>query len=134
MPDGALRGDPGAKSERDDAAQALPLRAIEWSELTAKLSAARDLRELVRKDVGSRLGDGAGGKNFGFADAAAQFFGQNEEDERGVNPNALDARKASSGMYRNVTSALGNQPLDADQKVTDSRAIASCDPDDAKEE
>lgn len=97
-----------------DGAEAIPLRAIEWSELTARLSAARDLRQLLRGDVAAQSGSAA----LGFADAAAQFFRASEEicdemskgsdqqeikdDERCVNPNALGPRKSSSGTYQNM--------------------------------
>lgn len=90
-----------------DVAQAQPLRSIEWSELAAKFTAARDLRVLLRKDTNAKLGidSGAGvaDGDVDFATAAASFFRANEEDERAVNQKGLEHRKTSSGMYPDVT-------------------------------
>jgi len=69
------------------------LRAIEWSELTARLNAARDLRHELRQD--SILIAGSSGARFG--DAAASFFKALGNGERPVNPNGLEACKASCG-------------------------------------
>lgn len=95
------------------ASEAMPLRAIEWGELTAMFNAARDLRQLIREDIGAK----SGSDELCFADAAAQFFRANEEDERGVNPNALEARKTSSGMFQNVTSEQSPMALLKDQEM-----------------
>ena len=67
------------------------LRALEWTEVTARLNAARDLRMLMQRD--SRLNIQATASSFG--DAAARYFQAIENDERVVNPDALEARKAS---------------------------------------
>ncbi|MEP0393239.1 MAG: hypothetical protein ABJ205_09465 [Erythrobacter sp.] len=99
----------------DDCAEATPLRTIEWSELTARLAAARDLRQLLREDAGSKL---SAGKQ-GFANAAAQFFRACEEDERGVNPNALEARKASSVRSHDASRGGSCEDLFADEKCSD---------------
>lgn len=96
-------------------AEALPLRTIEWSELTARLSAARDLRQLLREDADNKLRT----ENQGFANAAAQFFRACEEDERDVNPNALEARKTSSVTPHNVKSVGPAEDLFADEKCSD---------------
>ncbi|MGB3470650.1 MAG: hypothetical protein WBA51_07510 [Erythrobacter sp.] len=69
------------------------LRAIEWSELTARLNAARELRRELRED--SILIAGSSGARFG--DAAASFFKALGNGERPVNPNGLEACKASCG-------------------------------------
>ncbi len=69
------------------------LRAIEWSELTARLNAARDLRRELRNDA--MLCAGASGARFG--DAAASFFKALGTGERPVNPDSLEACKASCG-------------------------------------
>jgi hypothetical protein len=74
------------------------LRAIEWGELTARLNAARDLRQLMQRD----LRHGIDGVATSFGDAAARYFQALEEDERLVNPNALEARKGSGDMASGV--------------------------------
>jgi len=78
------------------------LRAIDWGELNARLGAARDLRELLRRDA--QLNIEANDASFG--DAAARYFAALESGERPVNPDDLEARKASRGI-------LGNSQGDA---------------------
>jgi hypothetical protein len=118
-------------SHTDDAiGEAIPLRAIEWSELTARLSAARDLRQLLREDAGERVG----ARKLGFAEAAAQFFRTNEDDERPVNPTALEACKASSGKYVNVMSGQKAGLSSEDDESTDGVATTRQEPGDAREE
>lgn len=75
-----------------------PLRTVQWTELTARLSAARDLRQLLREDMDRKLGT----ESLGFAAAAAQFFRASGEGERCVNPNGLEARKARAVSYDNI--------------------------------
>jgi len=86
------------KSGADGARESQALRALEWSELTARLSAARDLRLLLRRDAVRDNVDGASS----FADAAARYFRTRNDDEDnyepGVNPVALERCKGSSGM------------------------------------
>ena len=77
------------------------LRAIEWTELTARLNAARDLRRELRRDA--LLCAGSSGASFG--DAAESFFKGVGYSERPVNPDALEGRKALS---RNVFEREGN--------------------------
>ena len=72
------------------------LRAMEWSELTARLNAARDLRRVLRRD--SRVSIDAGASSFG--DAAATYFQTLGDSERLVNPVALEASKASCAIDR----------------------------------
>lgn len=67
------------------------LRAMEWSELTARLNAARDLRHVLRRDT--RVNINATASSFG--DAAATYFRSIGDSERLVNPVALGASKAS---------------------------------------
>ncbi|MEM7702490.1 MAG: hypothetical protein AAF251_11180 [Pseudomonadota bacterium] len=69
------------------------LRALAWSELTARLNAARELRRELRQEA--ILCAGASGATFG--DAAASFFKTFGEGQRPVNPEALEGCKASSG-------------------------------------
>jgi hypothetical protein len=88
------------KSGADGARESQALRALEWSELTARLSAARDLRLLLRRDAVRDNADGASS----FADAAARYFRTRNDDEGchepGVNPVALERCKGSPGMVR----------------------------------
>lgn len=70
------------------------LRAMEWSELTARLNAARDLRRVLRRD--SRVNIDATASSFG--DAAATYFQLLGESKRAVNPDALGGSKASCAM------------------------------------
>lgn len=109
---------------------ALPLRSIEWTELTARLTAARDLRQLLRDDLSAKSGDA----ELGFADAAAQFFRTNDEGERCVNPTALEARKASSGMYQNVKSKGHRDCYFANHDSADAASKEQAEPGDAREE
>lgn len=90
-----LRRPPAPKSaERFDARSLRragdALRAVEWSELTARLNAARDLRLLMRTESQTIIEDVAAS----FGDAAASYFALLEEDEPGVNPDALGHSKA----------------------------------------
>lgn len=67
------------------------LRAFQWTELTARLNAARDLRRVLRRD--SRRSIQSAQASFG--DAAASYFGSLSKDKQPVNPVALEAPKAS---------------------------------------
>lgn len=73
------------------------LRALEWSEITARLGAARDLRRLMRRD--SRLNIAGGAASFG--DAAATYFQWTGSCEPDVNLAALAQGKASNGRDQN---------------------------------
>ena len=119
-----------AASSENERVEALPLRTIEWSELTARLSAARDLRQLLREDIGA----GKGERELAFADAAAQFFRTGEDDERGVNLSALEGRKASSGMYQNVNGVSDENTSHANHDSADQFAMTRYEPGDAREE
>ena len=66
---------------------------IAWSELTARLNAARDLRHMLQRDA--RLNIEASSAT--FADAAARYFRTRDECEPDVNPVVLEARKGSAG-------------------------------------
>ena len=65
------------------------LRAFGWHELTARINAARDLREELAGDATLMTSS--------FADAAAGYFAVGEQSKRDVNPNALEAGKACDG-------------------------------------
>lgn len=61
------------------------LRAFGWSELTARIDAARDLRRVLRNDA---LVEATS-----FADAAGGYFVSEGNHKQRVNPNALEAGK-----------------------------------------
>ena len=63
------------------------LRAIGWAELAARINAANDLREVLRRDNTAFIAS--------FSDAAAGYFAAPEEEKRNVNPDALCDRKSS---------------------------------------
>jgi hypothetical protein len=71
------------------------LRAVEWSEITARLNAARDLRLLMRSESQGRIEAVAGS----FGDAAASYFAMIEDDEPAINHNASDCSKALDGKH-----------------------------------
>lgn len=91
MPAGAS---PAMSAERFDARSLRragdALRAVEWSELTARLNAARDLRLLMRNESQTSIEDVAAS----FGDAAASYFALIDDNEPGVNPDALGHSKA----------------------------------------
>ena len=70
------------------------LRAIEWSELTARLNAARELRRELRREAVQC----AGPSSESFGDAAASYFKTLGHGERDVNLEGLGGCKASCGM------------------------------------
>ncbi len=70
------------------------LRAVEWSEITARLNAARDLRLLLRSESQGRIDAVAAS----FGDAAARYFAMIEDNEPAINLDALDGSKALGGM------------------------------------
>lgn len=70
------------------------LRAVEWSELTARLNAARDFRLLLRTE--SRAPIEAAAASFG--DAAASYFALLDDNEPDINPDALGQSKGPGDM------------------------------------
>jgi hypothetical protein len=91
----AVSGAAGVRGESRPARRASDaLRAVEWSEITARLKAARDLRLLMRHESQGRIEAVAAS----FGDAAASYFAMIEDDERVVNPDALEASKAFGDM------------------------------------
>ena len=127
IPSSARASDRGAGQSA--VSEAIPLRAIEWSELTARFDAARDLRQLLREDMSAKFGS----KNHGFADAAARFFRANEEDERRVNPNALEARKTSSGKCQSVKSGRTDNNSSVNEVSAGTIVTPRCEQGDARE-
>jgi len=70
------------------------LRAVEWSELTARLNAARDLRLLLRTESQAPIEAVAAS----FGDAAASYFALLEQGEPHINPDALGQSKRPGAM------------------------------------
>jgi hypothetical protein len=66
---------------------------VAWSELTARLNAARDLRLLLRSESQALIEPEAAS----FGDAAASYFAMIEDNEPAINLDALDCSKASDG-------------------------------------
>ena len=69
------------------------LRAVEWSEITARLNAARDLRLLMRSESKGHIEIVAAS----FGDAAASYFAMIDEHEPAINHDALDCSKGGDG-------------------------------------
>ena len=63
------------------------LRRIDWSELTAQLNAARELRRVLRPNSSGCEGE--------FADAAARFLNGRDENQTDVNLVGLEQNKGS---------------------------------------
>jgi len=99
-PRGAIRASGGAFGADERFAGRAPrragdaLRAVEWSEITARLNAARDLRLLMRNESAAPIEAVAAS----FGDAAASYFALLEDGESwaepGVNRDALGQSKA----------------------------------------
>lgn len=70
------------------------LRAICWAELTARINAANDLREVLRRENTAFIAS--------FSDAAAGYFANTDEGKRDVNPDALCDRKSSELLGANA--------------------------------
>ncbi|WP_285712461.1 hypothetical protein [Erythrobacter oryzae] len=88
------------------------LRAMEWSELTARLNAARDLRLLLRTENQAPIEAAAAS----FGDAAASYFALLEDSEPPVNPDALGQSKPQGAM---VDAAQANRPENANGTRSD---------------
>lgn len=68
------------------------LRAVEWSELTARLNAARDFRLLLRTESQAPIEAVAAS----FGDAAASYFALLDENEPDINPDGLGQPKGQA--------------------------------------
>lgn len=88
------------------------LRALEWSELTARLNAARDLRLLLRTENQAPIEAAAAS----FGDAAASYFALLEDSEPPVNPDALGQSKVPGAM---VDAVDANRPENANGTRSD---------------
>ena len=92
------------------------LRAVEWSEITARLNAARDLRLLLRTESAAPIEAVAAS----FGDAAASYFALLEDgesgSEAGVNRDALGQSKA---LGAKLPENDANRPHDAEGQTSD---------------
>jgi hypothetical protein len=79
------------------------MRALEWSELTARLNAARDLRLLLRSEAQAPIEAVAAS----FGDAAASYFALLDDGEPELNHDALGQLK---GPAANIASNDVNRP------------------------
>lgn len=79
------------------------LRAMEWSELTARLNAARDLRMLLRTESQAPIEAVAAS----FGDAAASYFALLDDSEPEIN---LDALAQSKGPGAKFASSDADRP------------------------
>ena len=94
------------------------LRAVEWSELTARLNAARDLRMLLRTEAQAPIEAVAAS----FGDAAASYFALLDDGEPGVNRDALGQSKA---LGAKITQDSANRPDQAEGEYsTGPRGVA----------
>lgn len=97
------------------------LRALEWSELTARLNAARDLRLLLRTESHAPIEPAAAS----FGDAAASYFALLDDSEPGVNPDTLDQSKglsATVGLNQAKRPDAGSGPT-ANPRRSDAREV-----------
>ena len=85
----------GADAGAHGVAQEALMRPIDWTELTARLNAARDLRRVLRKGSGGRVDE--------FADAAARFLNGRDEHQTDVNLVGLGRSKGSQSITFGVS-------------------------------
>ena len=99
-----------AQSQGSDAAavQGRALHAVGWNDLAARINAARDLRELLKRDL---VFGGAS-----FTDAAAGYFVPQENGKPPVNHNALGACKGFEGNADCEQNEPGADPLGGTQE------------------
>lgn len=84
------------------------LRAVGWSDLTARINAARDLREVLKQDliVGAAS----------FSDAAAGYFVTSSDGKDAVNHDALEACKGLGDTQGSNENAALAAPLEGSQE------------------
>ena len=88
------------------------LRALEWSDLTARLNAARDLRLLLRTESAAPIEAVAAS----FGDAAASYFALLDDGEPGINRDALGQSK---GFDAKTAQNNANRPDQTEGKTPD---------------
>lgn len=82
------------------------LRAVEWSEITARLNAARDLRLLMRSESAAPIEAVAAS----FGDAAASYFALLDDGESGGEPGVnRDALGQSKGLGAKIAQSNANR-------------------------
>jgi hypothetical protein len=81
------------------------LRAVEWTEITARLKAARDLRLLLRTESQAPIEAMAAS----FGDAAASYFALLDDGEPDVNPDALGHSKPLGAYHDDYDANRSNQ-------------------------
>ncbi len=117
-PHGANRASGGAFGTDQRFAKGAPrragdaLRAVEWSEITARLNAARDLRLLLRTESVAPIEAVAAS----FGDAAASYFALLDDGEPDVN---CDALGQSKGLGAKNAQNDANRPHDAEGQTSD---------------
>ncbi len=82
------------------------LRAVEWSELTARLNAARDLRLLLRTEGQAPIEAVAAS----FGDAAASYFAMLDDGELGISHGALGQSKALDATSEHYDTTRSGDP------------------------
>jgi hypothetical protein len=97
------------------------LRAVEWSEITARLKAARDLRLLLRDESHAPIEAVAAS----FGDAAASYFALIDDGERNINPDALGQSKVIGVMVegREANRSGGVASQNAGSALDDAREM-----------
>lgn len=92
------------------------LRVVEWSEITARLNAARELRLLLRTESSAPIESVAAS----FGDAAASYFALLDDGESagkpGVNRDALGQSKVFGANYAHYDA---NRPHPAEGQTSD---------------
>lgn len=76
------------------------LKAIAWRDLTARLDAARELRDALRHEAQRNIADSGAS----FSDAAAQYFRTLEDGQPLINLAALEEPKGSAPILSGTES------------------------------
>ena len=84
------------------------LRAVHWTDLTSRINAARDLRELLKRDL--VLGTAS------FTDAAAGYFVPSGQGKPDVNHDALGHCKRFDDNGEDTRNAAGAEPSEGSQE------------------
>lgn len=93
------------------------LKAIAWSDLTARLEAARDLRVALRQEARRSISDTAAS----FSDAAAKYFRALEDGEPLINLGSLEQHKGCTNILPECEDRAGAAVSGAAQDREDAR-------------